>query len=301
MEVLIQEVGSQLAKANGEMRRLFHGRGQCFSGFEFLVVDWFPPVAVIRIYEAVPDEQVRGILDALSSFSGVQGVVLQKRIAGVSASSEVVWGDVPSELVGVENALKYHIRPLAAQNSGLFLDMRAGRRWVQQHARHKKVLNLFAYTCGFSVAAMAGGADSVVNLDMAKGAMSTGRQNHRLNGLDQPNVRFLTHDLFNSWGKLKRMGPYELVIIDPPSFQKGSFVAEFDYKKVIRRLPDLVAEGGMVLACHNDPTVDLNFLIDEMAEHCPSLELLERIENPEDFPDMFPEKGLKTLLFHRGI
>src|SRR3546814_21000772 len=101
--------------------------------------------------------------------------------------------------------------------------MRYVRRWVQEQAQGKRVLNLFAYTCGFSVAAIAGGAEHVVNLDMASAALTRGRENHRLNGHDLSRVSFLGHELFKSWGKVRKLGPYDLIIIDPPSFQQGSF------------------------------------------------------------------------------
>ncbi|MEG0637343.1 MAG: class I SAM-dependent methyltransferase, partial [Pseudomonas sp.] len=111
-----------------------------------------------------------------------------------------------------EDGLRYQLDLGVKQNTGLFLDMRYGRRWVREQAPGKRVLNLFAYTCGFSVAAIAGGAQQVVNLDMARSALSRGRDNHRLNGHDLGRVGFLGHELFKSWGKVRKSGPYDLVI-----------------------------------------------------------------------------------------
>ena len=83
--------------------------------------------------------------------------------------------------------------------------MREGRRWVRDWA-HKhpggKVLNLFAYSCAFSIAV--GGAAEVHNLDMASGALQLGQRNHALNSLR--GASFLAHDLFSTWGKVKRLG-----------------------------------------------------------------------------------------------
>ena len=89
------------------------------------------------------------------------------------------------------------------------------------------------------------------------------------------------------------------IVIDPPSFQRGSFVAEKDYRKVIRRLPELTAEGGQVMACHNDPKLGTEFLKEIMLEECPDFSFVERLKNPEDFPEAEPEKGLKVLLYAR--
>ncbi|MBR9858482.1 MAG: methyltransferase, partial [Gammaproteobacteria bacterium] len=159
--------------------------------------------------------------------------------------------------------------------------------------------NLFAYTCGFSVAAIEGGAVQVVNLDMARAALSRGRDNHRLNHHDLGKVTFLGHELFKSWGKVRKLGPYDLIIIDPPSFQKGSFALTQDYHKILRRLPELLSENGRVLACVNDPNVPSQFLIDNMAEQAPALHFVERLDNPPEFTDIDPEAGLKALVFGR--
>jgi len=187
------------------------------------------------------------------------------------------------------------------QNSGLFLDMRYGRRWVKENSRNKRVLNLFAYTCGFSVAAISGGADFVVNLDMAKSVLSRGRENHRLNQHDTNKVKFFSHDIFKSWGKIKKYGQYDLIVIDPPTFQRGSFALTKDYQKILRRLPELLTENGQVLACVNDPSIPAQFLIDGMREEAPCLEFQYRLDNPPEFMDIDIESGLKALIFKKYI
>jgi 23S rRNA (cytosine1962-C5)-methyltransferase len=178
--------------------------------------------------------------------------------------------------------------------------MRHGRQWVQAQAAGKRVLNLFAYTCGFSVAALAGGAHQVVNLDMARAALSRGRDNHRLNQHDLSQVVFLGHDLFKSWGKVAKCGPYDLIIVDPPSFQRGSFVLSKDYPKVLRRLPELLNANGVVLACSNEPEIGPDYLIQAMASEAPSLHFSERLSNPPEFPDSQPDSALKALVFRQG-
>ena len=134
---------------------------------------------------------------------------------------------------------------------------------------------------------------------MSRSAIETGRQNHHLNGFEKERVTFLAYDLFRSWKRIRQLGPYDLIVIDPPSFQKGSFIAEKDYRKVIRRLPELVAENGQVMACHNDPKLGTDFLKSLMLEECPDFRFVERLKNPADFPEAEPEKGLKVLLYAR--
>jgi len=168
---------------------------------------------------------------------------------------------------------------------------------VREHVQPgDRVLNLFAYTCAFSVVALQAGAAEVVNVDMASGPLATGRANHELNGV-KTGAKFLAHDIFNSWGKLTRGGPYDLVICDPPSFQKGSFVATKDYARLARRLPYLLAPGGLALLCLNTPKLDLEFLRGVVAENAPELVFVERVGNPEAFKDSEEKRSLKVLTF----
>lgn len=228
--------------------------------------------------------------------SGAQSMLVQHRSQSGSPI-EVIWGELAARPVIQEHDLHYQLVLGRNQNHGLFLDMRLGRQWVREQAAQQRVLNLFAYTCGFSVAALAGGADKVVNLDMARGMLSRGRENHQLNQQDLRKVTFLGHDVFRSWGRLRTLGPYELIIIDPPSFQKGSFAATTDYHKILRRLPQLLARGAKVLACVNAPALGSQFLIDSMAEHAPSLRFVKRLANPAEFSDIDAQAGLKALVF----
>ena len=224
------------------------------------------------------------------------------RLEGRS-DTRLMAGSVPEPHVVTEDGARYRVHVLKGQNHGLFLDMAEGRRWVARHvAAHRaatgrgaKVLNLFAYTCAFSVAALRAGAAQVVNVDMGRGAIASGQHNHQLNGL--ADARFLAHDIFSSWGKITRGGPYDLVIADPPSYQKGSFVATKDYARLARRLPDLLAPGGHALLCLNAPELGSDFLQALVRAEAPGLAFAGRVENPQVFADVDAERALKVLVF----
>ena len=297
-----------LQTAPSETRRLFHGRGRCWPGLEQLTVDWLQGVVLVSLFkepEAEPLDALKQLLLSIAQSpewraSGAHTLVLQHRYT-LQSDTEWLVGEAIDECTLTEGGLSYRVDLGRKQNNGLFLDMRYGRDWVRANAEGKRVLNLFAYTCGFSVAAIEGGAQHVVNLDMSRAALSRGRDNHRLNGHDMSKVTFLGHDLFKSWGKVKSTGPYDLVIIDPPSFQKGSFLLTKDYQRVVRRLPELLSENGTVLACMNDPALGSGFLIDGVTQDAPSLHFVQRLDNPPEFPDADVECGLKALVFKQGV
>lgn len=304
LATLKQHLTQAMTPVPDETRRLFHGRGRCWAGLEHVTVDWLQGVVLVSLFREPAADDLDGLLRMLSALteesaweaSGAHALLLQHRYLPDSRMQQML-GEPLNEWLISENGLRYKLDLGLKQNNGLFLDMRYGRRWVQQHAQGKRVLNLFAYTCGFSVAAIAGGAEHVVNLDMARAALSRGRDNHRLNDHDLSQVSFLSHELFKSWGKVKKTGPYDLVIIDPPSFQKGSFALDRDYQKILRRLPELLTPAGTVLACINDPDTGPDFLIDGVAAQAPALRFHERLENPPEFPDISADSGLKALVF----
>ena len=281
--------------------RLFHGRGGQFPGCEHLCLDWFAPVFLLTSFVTMEEEAIAACAQAISTRWQDIGagqplnLVYQFRSGGQTIS-QLLFGEVPEPHVVTENGAKFQVHLLRGQNHGLFLDMANGRQWVRAHAKHKKVLNLFAYTCGFSVAALQGGADEVVNMDMSKGALAIGKQNHLLH--DFPNgARYLGHDIFKSWGKLKKLGPYEIIVADPPSNQKGSFVATKDYERLVRRMPELLAQGGEVLLCLNAPELGTDFLMEQVAKNAPQLVFVERLDNPASFEDVNSEKSLKVLRY----
>jgi 23S rRNA (cytosine1962-C5)-methyltransferase len=280
-----------------ESQRLFHGRGHGYPGLEHVNIDWIAPAIIVTLYSEVERDWLETVCNELQVlFTECEYLQVQYRCRP-KAPFEAMKGGEVDQLTAVENGLKYRISLGRAQNTGLFLDIANGRSWVKDNSQGKNVLNLFSYTCGFSVAALAGGAQRVVNIDMAKGALSTGRENHRLNDHDMTKVIFQGIDIFKSWSRIKKYGPYDLLISDPPSFQKGSVDIQRDYYKIISRIPQLVKPGGVLMMCLNSPNLDDEFLKLQMEEHCPDCQLLGKIENPEVFKEVQQGKGLKVYLY----
>lgn len=280
-----------------DSQRLFHGRGHAYPELEHVNIDWIAPALIITLYAEVERDWLETLCQELAAlFPECESLQVQYRCRP-KAPFEVMQGSELNQLTAVENELKYHISLGRAQNTGLFLDIANGRTWVKENSQDKNVLNLFSYTCAFSVAAIAGGAQRVVNIDMAKGALSTGRDNHRLNDHDISRVIFQGIDIFKSWSRIKKYGPYDLLISDPPSFQKGSVNIQRDYYKIISRIPQLVKPEGMLMLCLNSPDLDDDFLKQQVNEHCPDCQLVGKIDNPGVFKEAQQGKGLKVYLY----
>ena len=175
--------------------------------------------------------------------------------------------------------------------------MKNGRDFVRDNCKEKKVLNLFSYTCAFSIAALEGGALSVVNVDMSKGALSIGRANHHLNNLPTKQVQFMPYNILKSWNRIKKAGPYDVIIIDPPTFQKGSFVVTNDYDKIVKKLDSLSSENCLVLSSTNSPEVDSKYIVDIFTTHAPLFKFIKRLDNLETYPAINADRSLKNLIF----
>ena len=283
-----------------DCQRLFHGRGHTYDNLSHVNVDWLSPVILLTLYQAVDENWLLTQAKALQALtSECKSVQVQRRYEKF-APTQVLLGEVIERTVVSENGLAYHIELGKAQNSGLFLDMANGRSWVKQHAKNSNVLNLFAYTCAFSVAATAAGATKVVNIDLSKASLSKGRENHQLNKLakkDGKQVIFEGVDIFKSNSRIKKYGKYDLLICDPPSFQKGSVNIARDYAKIIRKIPQWMNAGAKLMLCLNSPDLDEQFLKDEVARECPDCNFEQHIANPEVFKEAHQGKGLKVLIF----
>ncbi len=315
-----------------ESQRLFHGRGGCYPGLEFLSIDWYAPVILITWYKGSAyqdlfqhesgsenesgsglnqsEQQLATLFESiLVNFfeihypdQKISAIVLQSRINKLPIS-KVIYGALPEWCFAREANLDFYLDIFEKQNIGFFLDMRNARQWLASQCAGKKVLNLFSFTCAFSVVALAGGAKSVVNVDMVQGVLKRGEQNHQLNKLDTRSAQFIKADIFKVWKKLKKYGPYDIIVIDPPSFQPGSFQVEKDYSRVVKNLTGLLAPKAQILACLNSPFLgeaflDQIFLEEVLNQHGHSIQKQMRLDNPASFCDQNPDSGLKVVVYH---
>jgi len=279
-----------------QAQRIFHGRGHGYEGLHHVTIDWLSPVVLITLFAPELEEDIDELAEKLLSLlPSCKSVQLQHRYE-LAGPIDVIKGEEITQLVVKEANLKFNISLGSARNTGLFLDMKNGRDWVQAHSENKRVLNLFSYTCGFSVAAIAGNAKSVLNVDMSSPALNVGRENHRLNQQSCGNVSFDKINIFKSFSRFKKRGPFDLLICDPPTFQKGSVDIVKDYPKILRRLNTFMAPGSTLVLCLNAPELGREFLFEHMTELAPEYQLIEEIQPPEVYVEA-EAKGLKVLCF----
>ncbi len=284
----VQDLVAQLP--DGEITRLFHGRGRQ-DQLAAVVIDWFSPVIALRLYEPTDLEQTL-VQQLVANTSDDVRIVVQRRWLRDDAWQWVKGQPIP-ELVAKCADVNLQVRIGSNQNVGVFHDMAPVHSWVAERAQGKRLLNLFSYTCAFSVAALNAGAQTCVNVDMAGGALNTGRENHRLNGIDR-GAKFLKMDVLKSFGRFRREGPFDLVIADPPSFQRNSFEAKKHYAKLLNRLGEVLTETGEVLFCLNDPGVAeeefKQWIVDSG-----KWQVIERLAAAQSFVDSSGDTALKVM------
>lgn len=298
IENLKKLIQNNLENKTFEIKRVFHGRGNFYEDFNYLTVDSLNEILFATFFEESSDENevIKALKDIANAYN-YKTFIVQKKYKK-DELNEAIIGKISPFYIVVENGLKYKIN-FFNKNIGIFLDMKIGREYISSICKDKNVLNLFSYTCAFSVVAINAKAKQVVNVDMAKGALTTGRENHHLNNLDTKKVKFMPYDILKSWNRIKKEGPYDIIIIDPPSFQKGSFAATKDYEKIIKKLPELASENCIVLSCLNAPELDSDFIKQKFEEFAPTFKFEKRLENLKEFITNNEEKSLKNLIFKK--
>jgi 23S rRNA (cytosine1962-C5)-methyltransferase len=272
LKMFRQAWASRCALQDTTAYRVFHGEGEGLAGVD---LDRFGDWLVLWVDEQIPAALRDVLMDAAWQL-GPKGLYRKVRPRAASrvgqAEREVLAPSVPlrgegapDELTVTENGLKYWVKLGDGLSTGLFLDQRSNRAWIRSEAKGKAVLNLFAYTCAFSVAAAAGGAASTVSVDISPRALETGRRNLMLGGWGGAEHEMVRDDVVR-WVRAARGKPrrFDIIVLDPPSFgstRRGRFSVEQDYAGLATDAVHLVSDrGGVLLGCTNHRGVTIKRL-----------------------------------------
>ncbi len=299
-EQILKNLPNDVSLQSVECFRLFHGRGKLIPRWSHLSIDFFPPTVLLTVYEETSTKDLEQIIEVLNLFPmlKIENILLQKRYQKGEQIS-VQKGEIPSQNFAVENSKKYLINLQQPQNIGFFLDMKSGREWLAKNSQDKAVLNLFSYTCSLSVVALLSGAKVVYNIDMSKSSLAIGEKNH-LNNHNSSGAKFIPYDILNSFGNIRRRGPYDLIIIDPPTNQGHSFKVNRDYVKIIKKLNEMTNDKAIIMACLNSPFLDSDFLKTLFLENAPEFEYQYNVASTWESQEQNPEEGLKILIFQKS-
>jgi 23S rRNA (cytosine1962-C5)-methyltransferase len=188
-----------------------------------------------------------------------------------------------------EHEVWYAIDLTVNSDTSLYLDTRHLRKWLIEHMKGKRVLNAFAYTGSLGVAALAGGASRVVQLDHNRKFLNLAKESYALNGLPIHKQDFIAADFFPSIGRFKRANErFDCVILDPPFFSttsKGKVDQAHESTRLINKVRPLVEDGGYLIAINNALYVSGNEYMQTLEEICEDgyLKIEELIPVPEDF------------------
>jgi 23S rRNA (cytosine1962-C5)-methyltransferase len=187
-----------------------------------------------------------------------------------------------------EQGLSYWVDFQSGYSQGLFLDQRLNRHRLRELCPGKTVLNTFAYTCSFGVAAVVAGAKAV-NLDLSRNYLEWGQENYRLNGLEPEQTDFIYGDVFDWLARFaKRSRRFDIVVLDPPTFSRsrasGVFRAEEDYGALLERALRVVEPHGVLLCCLNTHQISTPHFRNILRNTLPAAVDLGPMLMPEDFP-----------------
>ena len=299
--------------------RLVHGGNDGFPG---LVLDRYQGTLVLKLYTAAWVPHLRALVDALKRVDPAERLVLRlgravqeqpRNLHGLGDGSVLFGLPLNDPVLFWENGLRFEGDPIHGQKTGFFLDQRENRERVGPLADGREVLNVFAYTGGFSVYAARGGASHVVDVDTSAPALVAAERNMAHNN-HLPRVAAVRHEtvLEDAFAALAEMGAsgrdFGMVIIDPPAFARRR--AQIDgalsaYGNLTALALDVLSPGGILVqaSCSRPIEAETFFKAVHAAARRAgrSLRELERTYHPIDHPIAFREAAYLKCLFAEAL
>ena len=292
--------------------RLVHGENDGLPG---LISDRYADTLVLKIYTPAWIPHLKDFCEALAQVSSASHLILrlnrslQKQtefLHGLSDGMTLSLLTPPSLILFQENGLTFESDPIHGQKTGFFLDQRDNRARVEKLSNGKSVLNVFAYTGGFSVYAARGGAREVVSVDISAPAIEAALRNMQHNQQVSKAIHeTITEDAFEVLARMesqKRL--FDLVIIDPPMFaqsEKQISGALSAYRKLTRLGLNVLRQGGTLVQASCSSRVDADSFFESIHQSAREagrkLTEIERTGHALDHPINFKEGAYLKCLF----
>jgi 23S rRNA (cytosine1962-C5)-methyltransferase len=271
--------------------RLFNGFSE---GCPDLVVDLYAATVVLHNYAGSPEEGLP-LVQAAQGFlkerlPWLRAGILKTRNGPLPQNrrGSLLFGETPDHRVQ-EHGVWYALELCMNRDASLYLDTRNLRQWLLRNMRGRSLLNTFAYTGSLGVAACAGGASRVLQLDLSRQFLDLAKTSCKLNGFPVNQADFIAGDFWNQVSRLKRAGAgFDCVLVDPPFFSttsKGALDPNTDSARLINKLRPLVNDGGWLISINNALYVSGREYLETLERLCADgyLEIAELIPVPEDF------------------
>ena len=286
--------------------RLVNGEGDGLPG---LTVDRYGDYLMVQLYCAGWRPYLKILTQALQELLSPRGIYEKTRprntrdleaVGDTKKCGRLLNGAAAPDRLSVrENGLSFLVELERGLNTGLFLDQRDNRRDLMRRADRKRVLNLFAYTGSFSVAAAAAGAELVTSVDVSPTYTDWAKANFGVNRLNPKRHEFIIGDCLEVLADLTRRGkPYDIVLVDPPSFSttaRGRFTTRGGTSDLVAATLPLLTPGGLLIASSNHQKVDVADYLKELRRGALQagcdLRVISLRSQPVDFPYpvTFPE------------
>lgn len=298
--------------------RLINSEGDGLPG---LTLDRYGAFLMLQLYCGAWEPHLDLLKKALQAVFQPEGIyrkfrpqetrALEARRRNKEYSRLIAGREAAVPLTVEENGLNFLVDLKAGLNTGLFPDQRRNRREIMERVGGKRVLNLFAFTGAFSVAAAAAGAKKVTSVDVSEKYLKVARDNFSANRINPKQHEFIVADVFDELDRMRsQQRVYDVIIFDPPSFsttKKSRFSTHGGTARLTAATLPLLAPGGLLVCSSNHQKVSLDDYFKELRKGalvagC-DLRTIFTAGQAEDFPCSvsFPEgRYLKFVISVKG-
>jgi len=294
--------------------RLIHAESDGLPG---LIVDRYGEALVMQVLSAGIERWRDEIVHLLAEMLNPKTIyersdVAVRELEGLPVRTGLLYGKQPDQPILIkENNLKYKVDILGGQKTGFYLDQRDNRQFCQTISANKSVLNCFAFTGGFTVNSLAGGASSVLSIDSSEEAIHLAKENTLINQGSLDKCEWIVGDVFEELRLLRDQGrQFDLIILDPPKFAPTASQAQKaarGYKDINLYGFKLLKPGGVLMTFSCSGGIDEAFfqkiVADAALDAGVDAQILQRLNQAADHPThlAFPEGAyLKGLVVRVG-